>query len=177
MTTRVLFGLALGVLLPAWATAQDCESCGPRLRNSFNLFNRGCNLRPYPQLETQYIKQFCGPHVSPDSCFGYFKPCVTSWGQACPNYRRDEPYAMNVALTPAMTATPAPTPTMMPPRETPMPVPQVPPPKSESAPLPKTGSLPPTSGLSSSLPPVAEPNYGPPPLPTIPTVPVSVRHH
>lgn len=79
------------VLAPA-AAAGDCDAgaCGPRVSNGYG-HRADCTAghfgqKIYPLFETRYIKQFCGPTASPNSCFGYFKPQITPWGQACPLY-------------------------------------------------------------------------------------------
>jgi hypothetical protein len=88
-----LFSLiACGASVPA-ASAQNCcggagGGCGPRSSNSAGGGNCGGILgrKAFPFSDEQYIRQFCGPHVAAGSCFGYFKPQITPWGQACPLY-------------------------------------------------------------------------------------------
>ncbi len=88
-----LFSLiACGASVPA-ASAQNCcggagGGCGPRSSNSASGGNCGgiLGMKAFPFSDERYIRQFCGPHVAAGSCFGYFKPQITPWGEACPLY-------------------------------------------------------------------------------------------
>jgi hypothetical protein len=108
----ILSGLALfgtGQL----SQAQNCGGgCGPTVKNSaVTRSGHDCGhfgLMPNPRSELHYIKQFCGPHIVPGSCFGYFKPTITPWGDACPLYgdsRVDAAMSGQRSFTPAATPT------------------------------------------------------------------------
>ena len=174
---------ALG-LPPAPVQAQNCGAgCGPLLDNGSVKRSGDCGLwgmKQYPLSELRYIKQFCGPHVVPGSCFGYFKPQITPWGQACPLYGDAVSDALNsgprqFATAPTTNSTPLTTPK---PVETPKAA-EVP--KAVEAPkeLPKTsdGVVPPKAPVVPPKPPTAPSKLDPgaflPPLPevSVPTLP------
>ncbi|MGL6075092.1 MAG: hypothetical protein ACRC8S_13110 [Fimbriiglobus sp.] len=114
------------------ASAQNCGTgkCGPAVGNSYSGRSE-CGhfgLKLYPRSELHYIKQFCGPHIVPGSCFGYFKPQITPWGQACPMYGDAVAEAMNSG---PRTYTPAATTPETPPSNNPSgPTPKLPEPKT-----------------------------------------------
>ncbi len=143
---RALVAALACLLAPTAAFAQECDTCGPRVGNSYSGgHDRNCN-RIYPRFESRYIRQFCGPHLSPDACFGYFKTQVTPWGQACPSYGGHTPPdaaapgTPQAAVTPAAPASIPPAAPLAAPRPADAPVPTVPAPdapKPPTAPLPK----------------------------------------
>jgi hypothetical protein len=75
--------------------AQDCANgtCGPRISRMSCVHGQSdCGhygLKQNPLSEMRYIKQFCRPTISPDSCFGHFRNNITPWTQACPNWPQD----------------------------------------------------------------------------------------
>ncbi len=177
---------AAGCVLAPAASADDCNTgaCGPTLANGYG-HQADCTAghfgqKIYPVFESRYIKQFCGPTASPNSCFGYFKPQITPWGQACPLYADPAAavaYGPTSPVTPAVIppaattpATPAPTTPVTPapqPRATDrgqLPtIPIVPAPdpvRPGKLPKPPTGPLVPPklepSAQGLTLPPVAE---------------------
>src|SRR5262245_37842603 len=42
-----------------------------------------CDTRMYPKFDACYIRQFCGPQISPNACFGYYPTNWRSWDSAC----------------------------------------------------------------------------------------------
>ncbi len=184
--------LALGVT-PLAASAQSCPTCGPRLSNSYAAYTDvECDrhgIKQNPRFESQYIKQFCQPHISPSSCFGFFKTQVTPWGRACPNYAADGQAMPGCAApAPAGVAGPVLAPVTLPapnsapvagakpaerPAPDPAPVPKVAPP--EDSPRPPSGPLVPPVNPPSKLDPLSRGELPPLPEPEIPVAPVPAR--
>jgi len=196
MKLRMFQGLVAACLvcttLPSMAWGQSCTSgCGPRIANSCLARPAGCGphgMKQYPLSEWRYIKQFCGPHITPESCFGYYKPQITRWTEACPNYAGppdvDSPIYQPAARTaaparptetsptPAQPANPAEKPTVTPPK---VDLPKVDPPKVE---LPKSQPLTPPKledkkPVLPMIPRIDEvPGKPPTGLPPVPATPV-----
>lgn len=74
--------LAVPTFTSETAPAAECAACPTHGRKDCGA----CGLRQYPRSEKHYIKQFCKPTISPGSCFGHFKPQITRWSDACPNW-------------------------------------------------------------------------------------------
>lgn len=171
----LLAAVALAAAATSNAAAQNCGAgCGPRVGNSCVKRASDCNhsgLKQYPLSEKHYIKQFCGPHIVPGSCFGYFKPQITPWGQACPNYVGEPEIAH--AYAPAITQ-----PAVAPTPETPKTAPKVETPKVETpkADAPKVMPTIPTIPKVEEIPgkppttPIL-PGKLPAPAPVLPTIP------
>ncbi len=194
-TFRVgLFSLiALGVSVPA-ASAQNCcggtgGGCGPRSSNSASGSNCGgiLGMKAFPFSDERYIRQFCGPHVAAGSCFGYFKPQITPWGEACPLYgdaRVDAaasgmykyPSSAGAPREPQQLPTPA-TPAAPPksdvPKEMPKALDPTTPPKAPSGPI--VPSKPPSA--PATIPKVGQ-GLTPPPVPevTVPQIPAQAKY-
>lgn len=169
------------------AVAQNCGAgCGPLVGNSCAKRASDCGwlgLKIYPRMESRYIRQFCGPHICPGSCFGYFKPKITRWNEACPNY--GEPavdqfvaaptYQSQQPTTPAVIET-APEPkAKIPPISDsgPKPMPKLPDVTAPDAPIkpPSIPAKPPTTGATPLLKPL-EQGLVIPPVPEVPVLPV-----
>jgi hypothetical protein len=161
----LILALATTSLVAPRASAQNCcggSGSGPRCGNSASGCLAGLlGIKQYPLSDARYIRQFCGPHIAPGSCFGYFKPQITAWGEACPYYGDARVDAANSGLhkynTPPAAGTTATLPTSLPettpvPPKATVPVPEVP-----EAPMPRTPD--------SAIPPK------PPSAPIVPTIP------
>ena len=156
--------IALGASVPA-ATAQNCcggagGGCGPRSSNSAGSNCGGLlGTKAFPFSDERYIRQFCGPHVAAGSCFGYFKPQITPWGEACPLYgdARVDAAASGMYKYPSSAGAP---------REPQ----QLPAPTAPSAP-PRTSDTQPKSDVPKEMPKGLDPAT-PPKAPSGPIVPV-----
>ncbi len=162
-----LLGLIASGVTATTASAQNCcggvgGGCGPRSSNSAGGSNCGgiLGMKAFPFSDERYIRQFCGPHVSADSCFGYFKPQITPWGAACPLYgdARADAAASGLYKYPSSVGAPR-EPQQIPTGATPA-VPAPPrtsdtPPKSDlPREMPKTGELlPPPKSVEPTTPP------------------------
>lgn len=189
-----LFSLiACGASVPA-ASAQNCcggagGGCGPRSSNSASGGNCGgiLGMKAFPFSDERYIRQFCGPHVAAGSCFGYFKPQITPWGEACPLYgdaRVDAaasgmykyPSSAGAPREPQQLPTPV-TPTAPPKSDAPKEMPKVldpaTPPKAPSGPI--VPSKPPSA--PATIPKVGQ-GLIPPPVPevTVPQIPAQAKY-
>ena len=189
-----LFSLiACGASVPA-ASAQNCcggagGGCGPRSSNSASGGNCGgiLGMKAFPFSDERYIRQFCGPHVAAGSCFGYFKPQITPWGEACPLYgdARVDAAASGMYKYPSSAGAPRE------PQQLPTPVTPAAPPKSDvpkempKALDPTTPPKAPSSPIVPSKPPSAPatiPKVGqgvtPPPVPdvTVPQIPAQAKY-
>ena len=196
-----LFSLiACGASVPA-ASAQNCcggagGGCGPRSSNSASGGNCGgiLGMKAFPFSDERYIRQFCGPHVAAGSCFGYFKPQITPWGEACPLYgdARVDAAASGMYKYPSSAGAPRepqqlPTPTApaAPPRtsdtqpksdvpkEMPKAIDPTPPPKAPSGPI--VPSKPPSA--PATIPKVGQGVF-PSPVPevTVPQIPAQAKY-
>ncbi len=177
-----LLGLIASGVTATTASAQNCcggvgGGCGPRSSNSAGGSNCGgiLGMKAFPFSDERYIRQFCGPHVSAASCFGYFKPQITPWGAACPLYgdARADAAASGLYKYPSSAGAPR-EPQQIPTGTTPTP-PAVPaPPRTSDTPpksdapreMPKTGEVLPA-------PKVVDPATPPKP-PSVPIAPPAV---
>jgi len=145
--TTLLASLAIGAAASTHVAAQDCSTgCGPRVGNSCATRVSDCGhggMKQYPLSEKHYIKQFCGPHIVAGSCFGYFKPQITRWGQACPNYVGEPESVGTVVYTPIAQPAQAAEPVKETPKSTPLAAPKVDAPKVEPIkPMPTIPTIP-----------------------------------
>ncbi|HEY2785842.1 MAG TPA: hypothetical protein VGJ05_12810 [Fimbriiglobus sp.] len=168
LRSRVSAAIACAAVLgPAYAndksTTPGCEQC----EKNRKLFGHPkdkepkptCDSKVYPRSDSHYIKQFCGPQICTNACFGYFPTQWRSWDAACGN---PTPVAAKVAVQPVFSQ-PEPIPTK---------------PKDEqSAPAPVPAEIPPanvpnTNSSNAIEPPkVTVPAADPKLVPTKPTVP------
>lgn len=65
-------------------TAGGATAQTPLFGGSLSHGKRGqVDNKIYPLSENKYIKQFPGPRVSCGACFGFYKPSVRPWHEAC----------------------------------------------------------------------------------------------
>jgi hypothetical protein len=122
MTRFILRAVAVATLATGTAVASDpcptgCDKCQHSGFRREKEPQPTCDTRIYPKSEACYIRQFCGPQLSPNACFGYFPTQWRTWDAACgipvpaapaaaapaPTGDKKEP-----APTPAVPANPAP---------------------------------------------------------------------
>ena len=91
--TNATLGVAAVVACAGGVVAQTpgCAACNGKtvagaVPNTIPHCSKHDGLTQYPLSEKRYIKQFCGPTICPNSCFGHFKTQWTAWPQACPGW-------------------------------------------------------------------------------------------
>ncbi len=73
-----------------------------------------CDSKIFPLHDSKYSKQFCGPQICPNACFGYFPTAWRSWDAAC-----GAPHVAPAAVVPPAPV-PAPAPAVVAPPPTPI---------------------------------------------------------
>src|SRR5262245_17656984 len=88
MTRTAFFALMTGAIAAGAAAATDPCPNGC-VRSHLTGCQREkepkptCDSRIYPCSDAKYIRQFCGPQVCPNACFGYFPTQWRTWDAAC----------------------------------------------------------------------------------------------
>jgi hypothetical protein len=88
MTRFILRAVAVAALATGTAAASDpcptgCDKCQHTGFRREKEPKPTCDNRIYPKSEACYIRQFCGPQLSPNACFGYFPTQWRTWDAAC----------------------------------------------------------------------------------------------
>jgi hypothetical protein len=88
MIRTTLCAVAAAALAAGTAAASDpcptgCDKCQRAGARRAKEPQPTCDTRIYPKSEACYIRQFCGPQINPNACFGYFPTQWRSWDAAC----------------------------------------------------------------------------------------------